>query len=507
MMTKKVALIVLDGWWNGDGWPGDAVSLAYTPVMDRLLSKYPHTHLYTYGDHVGLPDGQMWNSEVWHLNIWAGRVVYQDFAKINKSLRDGDFFQNEVLVQAFAYAKLHQKKVHILWLLWDGGVHAHQDHIVALCQMAKAQWCDDVAIHGFLDGRDTAPQSALWFVQQLEERLQKDDTVWQLATLVWRYYAMDRDTRWERIKLAYDLLVHGTWKVVSSLQSWIQSSYDEGVFDEFILPMIVDQDVHIQSDDVVIFANFRTDRPRELTVALTQQDFPEYEMKALDLYFCTMSRYDETYKNIHIIFDKDNIILPLWEVISKAWCTQLRIAETEKYPHVTFFFSGWREQPFDGEKRMVIPSPQVATYDLQPEMSALWVRDAVIQEMKKNQPDFIALNFANPDMVGHTGVIPAVIKAVETVDSCLGDILAVWLTYDYSFVIIADHGNADQMLAEDGSTPHTAHTTNLVPCIVVSSENLVVQPGKLGDIAPTILDLMQIQQPEVMTGHTLIIKN
>lgn len=504
-MKQKVALIILDGWWNGDWWPWDAIALARTPVMDRLLSTYPHTHLYTYGDYVGLPDGQMWNSEVWHLNIWAWRIVYQDFAKINKSIRDWDFFQNEVLLQAFSYAKLHNKKIHILWLLGDGWVHAHQDHIVALCQMAKVQWCEDLCIHGFLDGRDTSPQSALWFVQQLEERLQKDDVVWHVSTLVWRYYAMDRDQRRERIKLAYDLLVYGKWSVVSSAQQWIQASYNEGIFDEFIQPLVIDQNSKIESDDLVIFANFRTDRPRELTIALTQKEFPEYNMQPLDLYFCTMSRYDETYKNIHIVFDKDNIILPLWEVISNAGWTQLRIAETEKYPHVTFFFSGGREQEFVGEKRIVIPSPKVATYDLQPEMSAPEVRDTVIQEIKNHQPDFIALNFANPDMVGHTGIVSAVVKAVETVDSCLWDIVSVWLDYNYTFIIIADHGNADQMIAEDGS-PHTAHTTNLVPCVIVSSESFVLHSGKLGDIAPTILDFMEIQKPDVMTWVSLITK-
>ena len=406
-------------------------------------------------------------------------------------------------MDAFAYAILHQKKVHILWLLGDGWVHAHQDHIIALCQMAKFQWCNDVAIHGFLDGRDTAPQSGLWFVTQLEKRLQSDDIVGHIATLVGRYYAMDRDNRRERIKLAYDLLVHNMWKRFSSAVEWVQASYDEGIFDEFVQPIILDQDSRIQPGDVVIFANFRTDRPRELTTVLTQKDFPDHDMKSLDLHFCTMSRYDETYKNIHIIFDKDNIILPLGEVISKAWYTQLRIAETEKYPHVTFFFSGWREQSFEWEKRIVIPSPDVATYDLQPEMSALWVRDAVINEMKTNQPDFITLNFANPDMVGHTGIIPAVIIAVEIVDRYLGEIIECWLAYDYTFIIIADHGNADQMLAQD-NTPHTAHTTNLVPCVIVSSESLVLHPGKLWDIAPTILDIMQIDKPFVMTGQTLI---
>lgn len=502
-MTKKVALIILDGWWNGDGSSGDAIALANTPVMDNLFSTYPHTHLHTYGDYVGLPDGQMWNSEVWHLNIWAWRIVYQDFAKINKSILDWDFFQNEILLQALSYAKLYQKRIHILWLLGDWWVHAHQNHIIALCQMAKLQWCEDVFIHGFLDGRDTPPQSALWFVKQLENRLQEEDVVWHIVTLVWRYYAMDRDQRWERIKIAYDLLVHGKWKIVPSLQSWIQSSYEEGITDEFIQPILIDKDSSIKEGDVVIFANFRTDRPRELTVALTQKDFPEHNMKALNLYFCTMSRYDETYKNIHIVFDKDNIILPLGEVISNAWFTQLRIAETEKYPHVTFFFSGWREQEFDWEKRIVVPSPKVDTYDLQPEMSALGVRDAVIQEMKTTKPDFIALNFANPDMVWHTGIISAVIKAVETVDKYLGDIIEVWLQHNYDFVIIADHGNADQMIAEDG-TPHTAHTTNLVPCIIISSESFVLQSGKLGDIAPTILDLMWLKKPDVMTGISLI---
>lgn len=503
MTEKKVALIILDGWGIGDGGPGDAVTQAKTPTMDHLLTHYPSTHLYTYGDHVGLPDGQMGNSEVGHLNIGAGRVVYQDFAKINKSIRDGDFFLNPVLLDAFAYAKHHNKKVHILGLLWDGGVHAHQDHILALCHMAHQQELNDVYIHGFLDGRDTSPQSALWFVQNLEEKLQDKEKVWHLATLVGRYYAMDRDTRRERVKLAYDLLVHGTGMYYTNAADAIQDSYDEGVFDEFIKPIILDQNAKIQSGDVVIFANFRTDRPRELTIALTQQNFPDHDMKALDLYFCTMSNYDKTYRDIHVVFDKDDISMWLGEVVSKAGRTQLRIAETEKYPHVTFFFSGGREEVFEGEKRIVIPSPKVATYDLQPEMSAQGVTDAVMWEIRDHQPDLIILNFANPDMVGHTGDIPAVIQAVEKVDTCLGDIIALGKEYGYEFVVIADHGNADQMIGQDGE-PHTAHTTNLVPCVIVSEQNLSLQSGKLWDIAPTILDLMNIPQPQEMGGVSLI---
>lgn len=503
MTEKKVGLVILDGWGIGDGGSGDAIAQAYTPTMDTLRAHYPSTHLYTYGDYVGLPDGQMGNSEVGHLNIGAGRVVYQDFAKINKSIRDGDFFLNPVLLDAFAYAKQNDKKVHILWLLGNGGVHAHQEHILALCHMAYQQNISDVAIHGFLDGRDTSPQSALWFVQELEKSLQNNDTVWHIATLIGRYYAMDRDTRRERIQLAYDLVVHGKGKVYSCAQQAIQDSYDEWIYDEFVHPIVIDQNAQIQSGDVVIFANFRTDRPRELTVALTQHDIPDYEMQALDLYFCTMSNYDKTYHNVKVIFDKDDISMWLGEVVSKAGRTQLRIAETEKYPHVTFFFSGGREEVFEGEKRIVIPSPKVATYDLEPEMSAQGVTDAVLHEIYEHHPDLIVLNFANPDMVGHTWNIAAVIQAVEKVDSCLGEIISLGKEYGYEFVVIADHGNADQMIAQDG-TPHTAHTTNLVPCIIVSDRSFSLQPWKLWDIAPTILELMGIPQPLEMQGKSLL---
>lgn len=507
-MGKKVALIILDGLGLGQNNFSDAVYQARTPVLDHLLKTYPLGSLEASGEAVGLPEGQMGNSEVGHMNLGAGRIVYQELGRINKAVMDGELNHNLVLKEAFEYARAKGKKVHFIGLLSDGGVHSHIGHLKGLCEAARLNGLtsEQVFIHAFLDGRDTDPQGGLGYVRDLEHFLQ--NSTGQLATLVGRYYAMDRDHRWERIKLAYDLLVHGQGRPYKDLQQSIIESYDNGVTDEFLNPAVrINEDgrplATIEPDDVVVCFNFRTDRGREITMALSQQDFPQWEMRALPLHYLSMTSYDDTFKIKGVLFEKENLTHTLGEVLANAGKTQLRIAETEKYPHVTFFFSGGKETPFDGEQRIMIPSPKVPTYDLQPEMSAQGIVDALIAHLAEQQPDFICLNFANPDMVGHTGVFSAVIKAVETVDQCLGKLIQVLEALNYSMIILADHGNAEFMLNEDGS-PNTAHTTNLVPLIIIDPDHTRVGSGKLGDVATTVLHLMDVEIPLQMTGGLLV---
>ncbi|WP_257670622.1 2,3-bisphosphoglycerate-independent phosphoglycerate mutase [Parapedobacter tibetensis] len=505
---KKVALVILDGLGYGKSDHSNAVLAANTPFLDELLSRYPNSKLEASGEAVGLPEGQMGNSEVGHMNLGAGRVVYQELGRIHKAVNDGEFDTNETLQEAFRYAKTNEKHVHFIGLLSDGGVHAHTKHLKGLCNAAKNAGLnnDQVFVHAFLDGRDTDPNSGLGYVQDIEQFL--TTSTGQIASAIGRYYAMDRDNRWERVKQAYDLLVHGTGFPTDDIAKAIQKSYDEGVTDEFIKP-IVKTDAHgtpiatVKDGDVVVCFNFRTDRGREITIALTQKAFPEQQMKPLDLHYVTMTAYDETFKDVNVVFHKDNLVNTLGEVLENGGKTQTRIAETEKYPHVTFFFSGGREQVFDGENRILIPSPKVATYDLQPEMSAQGVADAICTHIVAKQPDFICLNFANPDMVGHTGVFEAVVKAVETIDRCAKQVVECGLNAGYSFIIIADHGNAEFMINDDGSA-NTAHTTNLVPCILIDNDYTSVSNGKLGDIAPTILKIMGLPIPIEMTGEILV---
>lgn len=498
--------MILDGWGCGVRPEADAIRQANTPYMDSLLRNYPNSRLQTSGENVGLPDGQMGNSEVGHLNIGAGRVVYQDLVRINHACADGTIRQNEALTGAFTYAKENGKQVHFIGLVSDGGVHSLDKHLYALCDMTGEYGLDKVFIHAITDGRDTDPFSGKGFLEQLENHLEHSNGT--IATLIGRYYSMDRDKRWERIKLGYDLYVHGTGKPVTSIIDAIQSSYDEGVTDEFVKPAVkVDPDgkpvTTIREGDVVICFNFRTDRLREMTVVLTQKDMPDFGMKTLPLNYYTMTRYDDTFKNVTIIYDKDNVTQTLGEVISAAGKKQIRIAETEKYAHVTFFFSGGRETEFPGERRIMIPSPKVATYDLQPEMSAFLVRDAIVKELKTGEPDFVCLNFANGDMVGHTGVWDAIIQAVEAVDNCVQTVVDTAKANGYAVIIIADHGNADNAVNPDG-TPNTAHSLNPVPCILVSDQYTTIRNGILADIAPTILKVMGMEQPAVMTGKSLV---
>lgn len=502
-MNKKVGLIILDGWGLGDQGPSDAIFQANTPFMDSLSANYPNATLRTYGEDVGLPDGQMGNSEVGHLNIGAGRIVYQELTRINKSIRDGEFQQNPTILEAFRYAKDKHKKVHFVGLVSEGGVHSSQAHLHALCDMAQDFGLENYFIHAITDGRDCDPKSGLGCIQQLEAHLYQKTG--KIASLIGRYYAMDRDKRWERVAKAYHLMVHGEGDTANSASSAIEMSYDANVTDEFILPHLIDANGTIESGDAVIFFNFRTDRPRELSMALTQEAFHEHNMLPLDLYFCTMTNYDASFKNVRVIYDKDNLEMTLGEVISKAGQTQVRIAETEKYPHVTFFFSGGREAIFEGENRLLIASPKVATYDLQPEMSAHEVGAAITQHMQTTQPDFICLNFANPDMVGHTGVFSAIVKAVETVDQQLQKVVECGQALGYEFIIIADHGNADYAINPDGS-PNTAHSMNPVPVVLVTANaSIRIADGILADVAPTILERMGISQPTEMTGKSLVV--
>ncbi len=497
--------MILDGWGINEDAKVSAVAQANTPFLDSLFKRFPHTTLRTDGMNVGLPEGQMGNSEVGHMNLGAGRVVYQDLAKINLAVENNTLGKEPVLEQAFQYAKENNKPVHFMGLVSDGGVHSHIKHLEGLLTAAEDFGISEKYVHAFTDGRDVDPYSGKGFIDELQQHLEK--TNGKLASIIGRYYSMDRDKRWQRTKLAYDLIVHGKGEKTTDPLAAIQKSYDNEVTDEFIKPIVITNDngepvATLKEDEVVIFFNFRTDRGRQLTEVLSQQDFPEQDMKKLPLYFVTMTRYDETYKNIHVVFSKEDIKLTLGEVLEKAGKTQIRIAETEKYPHVTFFFSGGREKPFKGERRIMINSPKVATYDLQPEMSAYEVTDAIVPEINKKSADFVCLNFANPDMVGHTGVFEAAVKAVETVDACAKRVIEAAEDNGYSVLVIADHGNSETMINADGSV-NTAHTTNPVPFILVDKDVKELQPGKLGDIAPTILKLMGIEQPDVMTQKPL----
>ncbi|MBL6446125.1 2,3-bisphosphoglycerate-independent phosphoglycerate mutase [Fulvivirga sp. 29W222] len=506
-MNKKVLLMILDGWGLGENPEISAIAKAKTPFMDSVWEKYPHSKLEASGLAVGLPEGQMGNSEVGHMNIGAGRVVYQDLVKINKAFEEHTIDDNPVLNDAFDYAKKENKKLHFIGLVSDGGVHSHINHVKGLCSIANEKGLDQVYIHAFTDGRDTDPKGGEKYLTDLQAHTEK--TTGKIASVVGRYYAMDRDNRWERVKKAYDLMVHGEGKQTEDVLLAVKESYQEGVTDEFILPIVcVDENnqplAKIEDGDVVICFNFRTDRGRQITQALTQKDFHDQNMHKLDLYYVTMTTYDDTFNGVKVIFEKDNLQNTLGEVLEINHKKQIRIAETEKYPHVTFFFSGGREGEFEGEKRILCPSPKVATYDLQPEMSAKDIRDKIIPELDSKAPDFICLNFANPDMVGHTGVFEAAVKACETVDSCAQAVTEAALKNGYSTIIIADHGNSDIMINPDG-TPNTAHTTNLVPCVFVEDNfNGPVKDGKLGDLAPTILKMMGVTVPSEMTGEVLI---
>jgi 2,3-bisphosphoglycerate-independent phosphoglycerate mutase len=502
-MNKKVILMILDGWGHSPDPKVSAIDNANTPFIDSLYKNYPNAELRTDGLHVGLPEGQMGNSEVGHMNLGAGRIVYQDLAKINLAIQNHTLKNEKPLLDAFNYAKSNGKNVHFLGLVSDGGVHSHTSHLRGLIEAAQENGVTNMFVHAFTDGRDVDPKSGKKYIQDLQNFLSK--TPAKLASVIGRYYAMDRDKRWERVKLAYDLLVKGIGEKSSNMAESIQKSYDENVTDEFIQPLFSEEGQVIQPDDVVIFFNFRTDRGRELTEALSQSDFHEQNMHKLPLYYVTLTNYDDTYKNVHVIYDKDNITETLGEVLSKSGKNQIRIAETEKYPHVTFFFSGGREEPFDGESRILKNSPKVATYDLQPEMSAFELKDALVPELQKGEVDFVCLNFANGDMVGHTGSMPAAIKACEAVDVCVKEIIETALANQYTTIVIADHGNCETMINPDGS-PNTAHTTNPVPVILVDNDKIHIQSGVLGDVAPTILDLMGIAQPEAMTQHSLLVK-
>ncbi len=508
-MEKKVILIILDGWGETQNPDVSAIYKAKTPFFDSLLKNYPNASLRTDGLHVGLPEGQMGNSEVGHMNLGAGRIVYQDFVKINNAVADGSIAEEKVLKDAFSYAKNQNKKVHFLGLLSDGGVHSHIDHLKGLLDAANKSGLKDVFVHAFTDGRDVDPKSGLGFVKEIEDHMAH--STGQLASVCGRYYAMDRDQRWERVKLSYDVMVKGIGETSSNAVESIQKSYDEGITDEFIKPIsMVNENSQpvttIEPDDVIIFFNFRTDRGRQLTRALSQENFPEYNMHKMPLHYVTMTNYDDSFQNVSVIYPKDNLSETLGEVLEKNNKKQIRIAETEKYPHVTFFFSGGREKEFEGEKRLLCPSPKVATYDLKPEMSANDIKEAIIPELEKREADFICLNFANTDMVGHTGVMEAAMKAAEAVDACLEKVVTKALENDYSSIIIADHGNSETMINEDGS-PNTAHTTNPVPLILVEKDKEnKIKDGVLGDIAPTVLDLLDIAKPPVMTRSTLLIK-
>lgn len=504
-LNSKVLLMILDGWGIGKGDRSDVISSTPTENITRLKKTYPNAQLLTSGENVGLPDGQMGNSEVGHLNIGAGRVVYQDLVRINKEIKEGQIDSNPVLTDAFKYAAKKNVAVHFLGLVSDGGVHSMSTHLFKLCDMTKAFGLNKVFIHALTDGRDTDPQSGLGFVRNLEKHLETSNG--KIATLIGRYYTMDRDKRWERIKVGYNLMIKGIGKPTASITKAMQESYAEGITDEFIKPIVKVDDNgkpvgSIKEGDVVICFNFRTDRLREISIVLTQKDMPEHEMKTIPLHYVTLTRYDDTFKDIKIVYEKDNLINTIGEVVSSAGFKQLRIAETEKYAHVTFFFSGGREKEFNGESRILIQSPKVATYDLQPEMSAYKVKDAIVQELNGNKPDFICLNFANGDMVGHTGIYSAIEAAIKTIDQCVGEVVAAAQDNGYTVMIIADHGNADYAVNEDGS-PNTAHSLNPVPIILVTDSYKRITNGILADVAPTILSIMGLPIPNEMTGKIL----
>ncbi|MCM8569064.1 2,3-bisphosphoglycerate-independent phosphoglycerate mutase [Gramella jeungdoensis] len=505
-MKKKVLLMILDGWGITQNEEVSAIAKANTPFMDSLPEKFPHATLRTDGMNVGLPEGQMGNSEVGHMNLGAGRVVYQDLVKINMAVEKDTLKDEPVLEEAFNYAVKNNKPVHFMGLVSDGGVHSHINHLKGLLSAAEELGVKNKYVHAFTDGRDVDPHSGKGFIEDLLPHLEKTNS--KLASIIGRYYSMDRDKRWERVKQAYDLIVHGEGKKTTDPLAAIQESYDDNVSDEFIKPIVLTDDngepvAKLSEKDVVIYFNFRTDRGRQLTQALSQDDFPEYNMKKLALYYVTMTKYDDTFKNINIIFKKSNIKATLGEVLEYEGKKQIRIAETEKYPHVTFFFSGGREEQFKGEKRIMCNSPKVATYDLQPEMSAAEIKDKIVPEIEKESADFICLNFANPDMVGHTGDFDAAVKACETVDTCAKEVAETAFEKGYSVIIIADHGNSEVMKNPDGS-PNTAHTTNPVPLILMDKDVKSIKDGKLGNIAPTVLKLMGIEKPDLMTEDPLI---
>ena len=496
----------MDGWGHGPNPEVSAIAQANTPFVDSLYKNYVNSELEASGLAVGLPEGQMGNSEVGHMNIGAGRVVYQDLVKINLAVQDNTLKDEATIKEMFEYAKTNDKAVHLFGLVSDGGVHAHIDHLKGLTSIAAEYGIEKVYIHAFTDGRDTDPKGGKAYMADVEAHLKA--TTGKVASLTGRYYAMDRDNRWERVEKAYDAMVKAEGTQFESSAAAIEAAYADNITDEFLEPSIIVENgepiAKIEEGDVAMCFNFRTDRGREITQALTQKDFPEQEMKALDLYYVTMTSYDDSFKNVKVVFRKDNLTMTLGEVLEKANKKQIRMAETEKYPHVTFFFSGGRETEFDGEKRLLCPSPKVATYDLQPEMSAFDLRDKLNVELKAGEADFICLNFANPDMVGHTGVFEAAVKACETVDQCVESVVTTGLDNGYSFIIIADHGNSDVMRNADGS-PNTAHTTNLVPCILVDKTySTPIKDGKLGDLAPTILNLMGVEIPVEMTGNSLL---
>jgi 2,3-bisphosphoglycerate-independent phosphoglycerate mutase len=505
-MNKKVILLILDGWGVTQDPSVSAIFNAKTPFINSLYDLFPSSELRTDGEYVGLPEGQMGNSEVGHMNLGAGRIVYQNLAKINIAVREGKLAKETELIKAFNYAKENNKNVHLLGLISDGGIHSHINHAKGLLDAAHKNNVNNVYLHAFTDGRDCDPKSGKYFIKDIEEHMK--NTTGELATITGRYYSMDRDNRWERVKLTYDALVEGIGeKSVNALDS-INESYQENITDEFMKPIImVDENdkpkASIKKDDVVIFFNFRTDRGRQLTEVLSQNDNEEFNMHKIPLYFVTLTNYDKTFKDIKVVYNSDNIENTLGEVLERANKKQIRIAETEKYPHVTFFFSGGREKEFDGEKRLLCPSPKVATYDLKPEMSAYEIRDAIVPELEKGEVDFVCLNFANGDMVGHTGVFEAAVKACETVDHCSKEVINTGLKNGYTTLLIADHGNCETMMNPDGS-PHTAHTTNPVPIVLIDKELKLINNGVLGDIAPTILELMGLEQPKEMTRKSLL---
>ncbi|MDP3313652.1 2,3-bisphosphoglycerate-independent phosphoglycerate mutase [Lutibacter sp.] len=505
-MNKKVILMILDGWGITQEPAVSAVYNANTSYIDSLYSKYANASLRTDGEHVGLPEGQMGNSEVGHMNLGAGRIVYQNLVRINMAVKKKTLGLEKVLLNALTYAQIQNKKVHLLGLVSDGGIHSHIEHLKGLLDVAAENKIENVYVHAFTDGRDCDPKSGKIFIHELQNHMAK--STGELASVTGRYFAMDRDKRWERVKISYDALVNGIGSTSTNAIESIEKSYANNITDEFIKPIILIDEfgapkAQIMADDVVIFFNYRTDRGRELTEVLSQNNFSEFGMKKIPLHFVTMTNYDETFNNINVIYNTDNLENTLGEVLEKAGKKQIRIAETEKYPHVTFFFSGGREQEFIGEKRLLCPSPKVATYDLQPEMSAFDIRDAIIPELNKKEVDFVCLNFANGDMVGHTGIMEAAIKACETVDKCVEDVVKSAIENNYTTIIIADHGNCETMINPDG-TPHTAHTTNPVPIILIDKDLTQIKDGVLGDIAPTILKLMGIEKPEEMSQFSLI---
>lgn len=506
-MSKKVILVIMDGWGLGKIPTADAIKQANVPFVNSLYGQYPNTTLVTCGEDVGLPEGQMGNSEVGHLNLGAGRIVYQELQRINVAVKTGELATNSKFLDSIEYAKANQKALHLIGLVSDGGVHSHINHLKAICDLCKSNGLTKVFIHVFTDGRDTDPKSGLGFVKDLEAHLKK--SVGTIASVSGRYYSMDRDKRWERVKLAYDCLVKSEGPTATDAVSAIEKVYAAGITDEFILPTVITHNDHqpiatIQEGDAVICYNFRTDRCREITEVLTQQAFPEFGMAPLKLHYTTMTMYDQKFKNVHVIFENDNLTNTLGAVLEANGKTQIRIAETEKYPHVTFFFSGGREEPYVGEKRIMVPSPKVATYDLQPEMSAIEITDKLIPEIEASSADFICLNYANTDMVGHTGVFSAAIKAAETVDACVNRVVTAGIANGYTIFLTADHGNADFMINEDGS-PNTAHTLNPVPFFIIDKDwNGTIKSGKLGDLAPTILTVMGLPIPKEMSGNVLI---